>query len=852
MYMKKRFSVIAVLAGMALVLMGCPQSIDNPKPPDDPEKENPAYTSHLEMLKALGVTMTTKRVDPKGNELRVSYDPLGASGAATVSSGTRFARAVETGGGGKVTLAKQSEIFVAGIVNPSARWTGFIEDLGDSSGAFATLAQHSATEDPAWTNLPKATIAGDFDGDGLDEVLVAVGYTNPDRISLRKVQYKNNAYSDTEIRSFNYTGSTPFSTIFVNTDWTTAALSGVSGDFDGDGKDEVVLLVGNMVYLIDDSSTNFKEHAYFSAPNATATYPNGGVQLHAAVADYDQDGLDEYILTCCGPANGLTAAYYIYDDWTNGGGRTVLHQGNTQVPSTSSSAIQSASVAVGDFDGDGLPETVFCGVPAAGDAKSIYKILILDTEMDDNSKPVFSFLDLGNTDMSIGGGQAGWTPGIAAGDMDGDGRDEFFATREVFSLNAAKNALVWPTGTSLNCDVAYNLVQMGDVTGDKRADVVLVNNGDPMELTVIWLTMTAGVATGLTSKMTTHYGAYMESPVKHFPAFCLPNVDRDSFVLEFTGHELLYSDPIIEAVIASPPYWEGINEEGSGGTTYGKSSGVGGALGASGGFKVGYSVGAEFDSGVFGNFGFEYEQSVNYGFNWGVSASTNLTESWAYSTGVGEDKVVFTAIPYDVYYYRVVTAPANNGAGEDSESLDAGDTMVISVPRKPGTFNQALTYYNDHNGETWDVALNHTPGQPGTYHTSSDITAIKAAARSILGSAKGLYSTRHTTVGVSNTGSTSQGVEETTGMEVDLGFEVEVSTEAKVKAGGVTTGVNWSYSFGINASITSEDSIFIEGEVPDIPTARHTTDLDFDWGLLMYPTAGTGQNFNLVTYWVDR
>jgi hypothetical protein len=33
--------------------------------------------------------------------------------------------------------------------------------------------------------------------------------------------------------------------------------------------------------------------------------------------------------------------------------------------------------------------------------------------------------------------------------------------------------------------------------------------------------------------------------------------------------------------------------------------------------------------------------------------------------------------------------------------------MTINIPRKPGVYNQELTYYNEHNGDTRDVKLPH-------------------------------------------------------------------------------------------------------------------------------------------------
>jgi hypothetical protein len=238
---------------------------------------------------------------------------------------------------------------------------------------------------------------------------------------------------------------------------------------------------------------------------------------------------------------------------------------------------------------------------------------------------------------------------------------------------------------------------------------------------------------------------------------------------------------------------------------------------------------------------------MEHSFNWGSSESKEITETWAYSTGMGEDKVIFTAVPFDVYYYKVISAP-DEAAGENGEPLKPGSTMVINIPRKSGTYHQELDYYNEHNGDTWDVVLPHTLGNPLSYAKESDVAGIKAQAGN-----KGLFTTTSSMRnGTSATGTSSLNVEQVTSAEKNFDYELEDTFEAEVKVGGATIGGSAGYHYGHSITNTTSSGLFIEGEVPDIPQANHSTDLDFRWGLLMYPVSGTGQNFNLVTYWVDR
>jgi hypothetical protein len=700
-------------------------------------------------------------------------------------------------------------------------------------------------------------VAGDFDGDGLDEVLVAVAYGNLKQIALRLGKYQNGSFTTKEVGRINYPASRDLAgdlaAFTLGSQYSqNICISGAAGDMDGDGKDEVVLVVGMMVYLLND------DFSVYNSIDLSSLGISSRDQIRVArvaTADYDQDGLPEWVLSVGGVDDNLVAYYIIYDDWNHGGGTTVINQNYIQCPGSPGSEIRWADVVTGDFDGDGLPETAFFGYQSKewGFESDGYingnRLLILDTDMNANSYPEFAFLNINSE-----GGQyiADYPVGaLAAGDMDMDGKDEIFTSLSIWRLTS-KTTMTQPYDTSQltygSYPVASSMAVMRDVTGDKKADLVYVNtnyNTPICELKVAYVG-SSGTTLQLGTALTM---AYTSSNT--YRTLCLPNVDNDSYVLEFAGHELLYTDPIIEAVIASPPYWEDANNENevNGGTTYGKSSSNGGGSSNSGGFAVGISVGYEFDSGIFGNSGVSVKASVENSFNWGSSTSTEVTETWAFSTGAGEDKVVFTAVPFDVYYYTVISAPDE----AQEAGLQPGATLTISIPRKPGTFHQELNFYNEHNGDTWDVELPHTIGEPFTYATQSEVETIKNSSKDSKGNVRGLYTTTTIMhVGTSSKGTSKQSVEQVTTAEKSFDYGLELSVEAEAKVAGVTVGrsAKFDYGHGITNSVSS--GLFIEGEVPDIPQEQYSSALDFRWGLLMYPMTGKNQSFNLVTYWVDQ
>ena len=207
------------------------------------------------------------------------------------------------------------------------------------------------------------------------------------------------------------------------------------GDIDGDGKDEVILAIADIVYLLDNNFSTIKE---ISVPVVSDEFN----YLQVATADYDQDGIDEWILVKGSSKQNRVATWHIYKN-------TVEWKTGTISSTDSQVALRTANVVTGDFDGDGLPETAFLGkenrsVPRAT-SNNDYYLHILDTEMDQDSKVVFTLLTqteklvAERTYVQATIGSYEWQiPALAAGDMDMDGKDEIFAINKVFNLNSSK------------------------------------------------------------------------------------------------------------------------------------------------------------------------------------------------------------------------------------------------------------------------------------------------------------------------------------------------------------------------------------------------------------------------------
>ena len=766
---------------------------------------------HDIMLADLGVnTNLGNRDDPNGNSLGSTYNPFGKKVG---------------------TLFKQCEIYMGGVETYSRNQGLF----GDKTENYTRLFQETDDEDDWASGHPKKSIAADVDGDGLDEIVTTVFYFNTNDIAIRIVDYNKGTFpvykEVTRIES-----PLDLSVILNGTAggievWEDRYLRQdlAKGDIDGDGKDEIIVVIGLHALVLDDYSTSFELLKDFPLEDINASNSKSYVRVDCG--DFDMDGIDEVIFADGEQNNNNIAKYFIYDDIKNS--EYILSSGYLTATDGPAYSLMAADVAVGDFDGDGIPEAAFAGLQTGA---TDLIIMVLDVSMDNSSEPQFAFLESVKNDAYEVGFHY-YLTGIAAGDVNGDGKDDIACYQDVFVVNngSIEYNSVW--GGSEGNEVLYiagsnfvlmDTIQVGDVDGDKKADILFVaHNQERLNI----------IRTQSDGKLVLDGWTVGTDPTDI--TLCLPNVDDDSAVVEYKDHELLFTDPCVIAVLASPPCFAGINDSGAnGGTSFGYIAGHGIEEIISHGFSVGASIGMKL-SAPFGLAEAEAKVTLDQSFNWGTATTHEITENWGYSTAIGEDKVIFTSIPFDVYYYTVLSSPDHGQIGE---------TITVNVPRKPGAYHQETSYYNSHvYGDAVKIdssVMQHSIGNPFSYATESEKDTLKDS------SDKGLFSDHFLQVGT-GTGSSTISLEDLSGdtSTYDYSLDVTVSMEATVV--GISVGGSVGYQYGYSYSSTVSTGTYIEGEVPDIPSDSYNSDRAFRWGLMSYPVTNSGQNFTIVTYWVQ-
>jgi hypothetical protein len=270
------------------------------------------------------------------------------------------------------------------------------------------------------------------------------------------------------------------------------------------------------------------------------------------------------------------------------------------------------TVASYDLNDDGLPDTVFMDwrelVGVDGGAR-VYAMAII-TEADTlNHKPIFTKKITGYFLTSYGTHKPR-APKIA---VRKSGAEKIIES-EGFWIYYSNDKFTFIIGNNFK-DALTDLV-VGDINGDGIEDVVRI----------------AGILYGAGSNIRQRIVSsideqgYRDISVYNNPTLVLPNVETsgNELILKFKEHQVQFSNPRIIAVLTSPPYWEGSDND-SGGTSLGSSISKGDSESHAVGMSVGIAVGAEVDALAFGSL--KIMAKIDSSLHKGWTKSKEITES---------------------------------------------------------------------------------------------------------------------------------------------------------------------------------------------------------------------------------
>jgi hypothetical protein len=291
-----------------------------------------------------------------------SYDVLGRAGSWVIGINQSVQQCPNWPNFGATTMEHvdalrswiKRGIFVPGDVNGDGKsditltagpWTTLPYGLsnGDGTFSFSSATNPPMPNFPGWATVAGAKpVSGDFNGDGLNDVALTGGgdwWTIP-------------------VATGNLNGT------FTETNWdagnfpTYAALAGalpVSGDFDGDGRDDIAL-TGGINWTTIPIAFSQGGGKWSDVNNTVPTFPGLASQSGAKpiTGDFDGDSRDD--IAAVGGSSWTTIPYA----FSNGDGTfTVLNYGQSTFAGYAKTS--GALPVTGDFDGDGRTDIALVG-----------------------------------------------------------------------------------------------------------------------------------------------------------------------------------------------------------------------------------------------------------------------------------------------------------------------------------------------------------------------------------------------------------------------------------------------------------------------------------------------------------
>ena len=838
---------IAAAILFALSLTACPSTSAKPGPDPDP-----VVTEKNLVLEQLQIDTTPgARLKKDGTAMTEADNPLGKE---------------------VTNLQKIDEIFVVSGDNS-------VQLLNQSSSGSYEALSVASSELAQSSGLIKRPVAADMDGDGKQEIVTAVFAPIAGTISFYRIA-DGSSYSMTNMtptpitwnKSRTYTDMndiTSYSSDLGKTRIWNHTIDIAAADLDDDGMDEIALTSEGRLYILDHdfSLMATEDFSAVSGSNAESQI------LRVECGDLDEDGKAEIIVS-----NGTCDAYKTaqISILRMGSGTALATILDGRPASAASTNLRSAEIAIGDVDGDGRPEAVFAGLK---DDAGTCATIVMDISVS-GGVLLDSFLNVIKTDDLNSGVQAYWglngewmgardmdamIPILTLADLDGDGTDEIVANDDILQLTytaaSSTYSLDYAFGASSDETLRSGLVTVnipgwGNIWGYRAPDTAYFNqakagdlNGDGKEEIVV-LDYLRGKLRQYgynPNSDSVEKGADITITGAQSPYLCLADVDGDGAVVRYKGHSVAFSAPIVIGVISSPPYWDKtdasgnpIQDTGDMGTVFGVTAGAEVEAGATVGFSVGATIGEKLRVPVISN----GEESVKLTVTQRYSASFDVAVSGeielSYGVPPGEDKVIFTSVPIDVYAY---------------EDVSTGEEFFIREQRKPEAQFVDVDFYNANNGAYPDIdaaVLNHEVGKPFTYPTLANITSVFDFVPGSAFLFKQIQDAGSLIFPGVPQGDGTTTVKLTAGGSLGAGFECETEVTLEEEASfAVLEGASFSASVGFHVSAKVSASTFVEGTVGGLATPYYTDAYRYKWGLYAYPHTFPGNAFMVLNYWVD-
>ena len=625
-----------------------------------------------------------------------------------------------------------------------------------------------------------------------------------------------------------------------------------AGDFDGDARAEIAVVYatafGAGLVVFEGEPGSFVP-IHNQALEANLVGSDLFFSLEAGNIDNDLHDELAIVINEFTPAMS-TSSHLVLDDAESNW--FVLRSGPVESLATWTPSVPCivADVSLGDIDGDGIKELLFAGLDRFDDTCGIAFMNLM--AYDDAAH---EFEEMGGRQEYTEYGPCGdhvqrmRTVHINSGDLDGDGNEEVQVGHRIYDDWAS--TAPWISRWSMPQDVVMDYASdyqdyarststmvMGDFTGNGKCNVATFRLNES-QVRIFGLEDPGSDPDLILAK--TLVLRETNSEQHTYPLLVPVNSDKDSPVLSYDEgeYEFIFTEPIVIAVLAAPPYQLEVPQNlAQSMTSFGNTTSNGTEEERGATLSTSGSVGASFNGGLTQT-SLELKATVSAAVTELNGSAYELSKTVIFSSAHNEDKVVLTTIPMDVYTYTILSHA-------DPEMV--GEKLTVRLPRKMITLQVERNYYNEHivdGGSVIDESVfRHTLGDPWSYPTAGEKNATLATVGGLESDLEtvGIGSSFVTSVvAVSNSWSE--------GGTLEAGFEISVQGTKGGLLGGFTVGGSLSSTL----RTTSGEQTTYTGFVGDIDEDFYDSSLGYSFGVFTYLHTDpvSGRQFEVVNYWVE-